>query len=50
MSAASEVEDLFDDANGDLALGDLEDAVEIPVALNSIPSFSMDGTPSAWPV
>lgn len=27
MSASSEVEDLFDDANGDLALGDLEGAV-----------------------
>ena len=28
MSASSELEDLFDDANGDLALGDLESAVE----------------------
>jgi tetratricopeptide (TPR) repeat protein len=27
MSASSEVEDLFDDANGDLALGDMEAAV-----------------------
>jgi tetratricopeptide (TPR) repeat protein len=28
MSTAAELEDLFDDANGDLALGDLEAAVE----------------------
>ena len=28
MSAPPEVEELFDDANGDLALGDLETAVE----------------------
>ena len=28
MSAPAEVEELFDDANGDLALGDLEAAVE----------------------
>ena len=28
MSAPPEVEDLFDDANGDLALGDLDAAVE----------------------
>lgn len=28
MSAAAELEEIFDDANGDLALGDLEAAVE----------------------
>ena len=41
MSASSEVEELFDDANGDLALGDLEAAGEkyAPLRRTRSPAF-----------
>ncbi len=43
------VDEIFDEANGDLAIGELEDAVEkYRRCVELDPQFSTAGTRSAW--